>query len=158
MADTNHNSGPRVHARGSNGAAGDNDDCSAAIERMRGAYAEKTIGRYSRDFVLFEEWCAHQSLVALPTEPAAIEKNHIETLVVVALERRAIWGACTFCLISTMPGRPKPPDCRCGTSVVFVRPRPPGQGDQSQGARTDACCMRSGSCWSPRQVTGRAGV
>lgn len=66
-------------------------DWRAALERLRGAYAETTIDGYGRDFALFESWCRAREVSWLPASPEVIESyllECIERLKAPTLERR----------------------------------------------------------------------
>jgi site-specific recombinase XerD len=44
----------------------------AAIERLDGAYADRTLKSYRSDFAIFEAWCVVSDLVALPASPEVV--------------------------------------------------------------------------------------
>lgn len=66
-------------------------DWRAALRRMKGAYADRTIEGYTSDFALFASWCAENDEVAVPASPELVSRyleDKITDLSAVTLERR----------------------------------------------------------------------
>lgn len=66
-------------------------DWTSELDRMRGAYADKTINGYYSDFKLFENWCQSHGRIALPASEETIVRfldTEIERLKASSLVRR----------------------------------------------------------------------
>ncbi len=76
---------------GSASATPRTDDWNRALEKLRGAYADKTIAGYRSDFRLFADWCIAEGLVVLPATPSTLARyldEMIETVTAATLTRR----------------------------------------------------------------------